>query len=1266
MTNPGKMRAVSFRRGLLVCIWLLVALGMPAWAGFSVRHPFNTGAYNNCLIQDRDGFIWVGCTNGIVRYDGYSTKFTKAGEGRLSSAIAGCIFEDDQGILWIGTSAGLNQFDKKTNTFTYYKYDPGDVGSISSGQFNWAPRTIAQDRDGFMWFGTRAGVNRLDRATGIFTRIRHVPGDPNSLSHDSVWTVAAGRDGTIWIGTETGLDAYSPKTKKVTRFTHDPYDSSSLGRGRVYAVLEDEWPFVWAGTSLGGLSRLNRETGRFQRFEHIPDHPNSLSHNQVYTITRDRNGLLWLGRSYDVAAGLECLDPKTGKFTVYKHVDDDAQSISGDIIMGCYEDRAGILWIVENTGAIDKWDPSQKPFDQYRHRAGDPRGPSSNVITTIVESGDGSLWMGTQLGGLNRLDRETGRFRVYRKSGPKGLGITNDYVFSVLEDPDKKLWISMNNGVVGILDPDSGGLEKQFINPHTDGVARGMIQDRLNPDILWFGTEADGIFRLNKLTGRFTRFSHDSENENSLANNVVTRLFQEENGTLWVPTLGGGLDRFDAAANVFVHHQKDGDNPWAISGNMVTDCLLDGQGRFWIATGDGGLNRLDPKTGKFRHYGEKEGFETRTIRAILEDGLGNLWLSSDSGLIRFNLSEERVTGRFTEQDGLLGNDFSPYATSAVKTRDGKLWFSSLKGVISFFPSQIKTNPYIPPVALTSFHIPGRAVPIRACPETIEQVHLDWQNNSFEFEFAALNFTQPRKNKYAYFLEGFDNGWNQSGTRRYGSYTNLPGGSYLLQLAGSNNDGVWNKKGARIEIHVASPPWKTAWAYGLYCLLGTAFWLWGWKLASGNIQKRLAAKEAELEKEKKINDQLKALDGMKTDLLEKKAEVENRLRSNKARLEKMVKERTAELETEKEKAESASLAKSEFLANMSHEIRTPLNLILGYSEMIEKQIPDKTVIGYLSTIRSAGSTLLTLLNDILDLSKAESGKFTLAYAPFNLDRLFEEIRRIFSITAGNKGLVFHIEKSGTLPVAIVLDKTRLRQVLINIVGNAVKFTDKGYVKLRADYHRFDHGPLSSEFLISVEDTGMGIAPEQKDLIFERFSQQKGQNFNIYGGTGIGLSISKKLITAMGGTITVESSPGQGSRFLVSIPDVKPHDSSDYLDPAPSAAEESPAPEPRSARPDQDLSPEILSGLPGLLTRLEKEFKPRWEELRDALVIHRIERFSKDAAALGAQYQYDPLRLWAERLQTQARTFDMVHLPDTLAGLPGLMEELADRIPKSPIT
>ena len=234
--------------------------------------------------------------------------------------------------------------------------------------------------------------------------------------------------------------------------------------------------------------------------------------------------------------------------------------------------------------------------------------------------------------------------------------------------------------------------------------------------------------------------------------------------------------------------------------------------------------------------------------------------------------------------------------------------------------------------------------------------------------------------------------------------------------------------------------------------------------------------------------------------------------------------------------------------------------------------------------------------------------------------------------------------------------------MNIVGNAVKFTDEGYVKLSADYHACDGEPKVSEFLFSVEDTGIGIAPDQKTQIFERFGQQKGQDFNTYGGTGIGLSISKKLVSAMGGTITLESTPGRGSKFSVSIPNVKTLDQPDRIKPSP-PPETGPAPEPQPFPPDQDLSPEILSALPGLLARLEKELTPRWEELCDVLVIHKIDEFSKDAAALGTQYRYDALRLWAERLQTLTRAFDMAYLPEALAEFPDIIAELADRIRKA---
>ena len=417
---------------------------------------------------------------------------------------------------------------------------------------------------------------------------------------------------------------------------------------------------------------------------------------------------------------------------------------------------------------------------------------------------------------------------------------------------------------------------------------------------------------------------------------------------------------------------------------------------------------------------------------------------------------------------------------------------------------------------------------------------------------------------------------------------------------------------------------------------------------------MQAQGMELKKEKQVVDQLRAIDTMKSELLRKQVLVENQLLKNKVELEERVRERTLALEAEKEKAEAASLAKGEFLANMSHEIRTPLNLVLGFSDMIKKQSRDADIRDYVSTIQSAGNALLGLLNDVLDLSKAESGGFALNYAAFNLTDLLKEVHQIYSKAAEFKGLKFFLEIDDGVPHSIILDKSRLRQVLINTLGNAIKFTEKGFVKLKVQYQRFEAGDNGSQLSFSIEDSGIGIPPDQKERIFERFSQQKGQDFDIYGGTGIGLSIVSKLVDAMGGRILVDSAPGRGSRFVICVPNVKPgNKGATWLNTVLEKPEE---PEVLPAAKDRDYSPQEIEKLRQLTGVLEDAMLDRWKDINEVMIIKRIEDFSKESIELGQAYGYEPLTAWGQRVLSLAGKFEMTSLPDTLKQFPRIIDEL----------
>ncbi len=774
------------------------------------------------FLKDRDGFLWIGSTGkGLHRWDGYELKNYKPGPDSVSGAMINAIVEDDDGVIWIGTfSEGVTKYDKKTGKFTHYKHTPGNPNSISCNNIPFNTQALYVDRGGAAWVGTDGGgLNRFDKMTNVWTRYRHDPDNPDSISDDTIMAILEDTAGFLWAGGKNGLNRLDPKTKTWKRYQRDPDDIHGLNDNWIYSLMEDRDGILWIGTKEGGLNKFDKKTGRFVHYTVDAANPYAICDNNVWSIFEDSSGKIWVCHSASKVAGLELFDKKTERFTRYAHHPDDPYSVSGNIVTRVHEDpETGIFRVINGNGIIDKYDRNDRRFTVWSH---DPKNADTigdNAVLAIWEDRKGVVWVGCANGGLNRLDREKGAFTHYFPDSKDPTTIPHVYINSFLEDGAGNFWIGSYDGTLSLFDRETGACVKHYKNDPDDPgsitknqILKYIIEDKDDPDILWLGTFAGGMDRFNKRLETFTHYKHDPLDPGSIANNIIPMIRDDGRGALWLTTYGGGLDRFDKRTGVFKHYKHDPDDPGSVNSNTLYEIFEDSSGNTWV-TGKGGLSKFHEKSETFKNYTRAHGFPSDLISNLLQDDDGNLWLGSvDAGLIRFDPISESARV-YTKSDGLSGNTF--FWQSRLKTRDGNLWFGGANGMVSFDPKTITDNRFVPPIALTSFKQGGKEMDLGAAPEKVKQITLDWKANFFEFQFAALNYSRPEKNRYAYWLEGWDKEWYYAGANPFGRYSGLQGGEYTLRLKGSNNDGLWNEEGVSIRITVVPPFWRRWWFYTL--------------------------------------------------------------------------------------------------------------------------------------------------------------------------------------------------------------------------------------------------------------------------------------------------------------------------------------------------------------------------------------------------------------------------------------------------------------------
>jgi ligand-binding sensor domain-containing protein/serine phosphatase RsbU (regulator of sigma subunit) len=777
-----------------------------------------------CVAQDHNGFMWFGTQDGLNKYDGYEMKVFRNNpkdKFSLSNNDILTIYEDKSGILWIGTNGGgLEEYNPSLNKFVHHQNIPGNAASLPGNMV----RCIYADAQDILWISTENGLSRYDRKTGKFTNYQAGKGT-NSLSGNVVYAVTSTKDGKIWIGTQDGgLNSFDPKTNTFASY-EIPKSMQFSGkmeylnqyRSRINSLFAGEDGDMLVGTDGGGLGIFDCRTGQYKSFTmFVPPGAGEAvaENNRIWSIARDSKNEFWIAA---YGGGLIQYDGNTGSYVMHQKRKDDVTSLNSNDIYDVFIDPQDNVWMGTQNGGVNVFFRYSAKFKHYETSSNSEIPLANKFVFAILQDRNGLIWLGTDGGGVITLDLKN------KTSVPRNDIISNGqdkWVLSLMEDVDGEIWAGTYGSGLYHYNPKTSKTEVLLDNDPAFATILCLHESK-DGDI-WIGTFGGGLFNYNKYSRSLTHFT----SENGLPNEVVYSVYEDSQRNLWIGTEGGGAcmkkisDMKNDAKPFTYYSKKDPKNP--LSSDKVFCFYEDKPGNMWIGTSNG-LNKVEKSSGNLVYYHESDGLPNGNIYGIVPDAKGNLWMTTNKGLSRFNPNIENIEGaafkNFDLKDGLQGMEFNQGAF--YKAKNGDIFIGGENGLNIFNPENIRDNPHVPQVYITSYKRFGKEVQFDSTITDKRFIELDYRDNSLSLDFVALDYLMPSENKFQYMMEGVDDKWSVPSTFRHATYTQLDGGNYTLKIKASNSDGVWNEVPLEIRIRVNPPWWKTKWFYTLSIVLITA-------------------------------------------------------------------------------------------------------------------------------------------------------------------------------------------------------------------------------------------------------------------------------------------------------------------------------------------------------------------------------------------------------------------------------------------------------------